>query len=97
MRARTENEISNLENSLMKSRTSWMPLDKIDVKDKLLSAQNVKTTEKEAEVKALQEKLTTLKEEVDKIGENTPPNLKTLPTKFWKISHSVLPNVTKKI
>lgn len=79
LRARTENEISNLEKQLDEKQNELDALlDKIDVKDKLLSAQNVKTTEKEAEVKALQEKLATLKEEVDKIGEKYAAEFKNL-------------------
>ena len=79
LKARTENEIVNLEKQLdEKQKELDAFLEKMDAKDKLLSAQNVKTTEKEAEVKALQEKLATLKEEVDKIGEKYAAEFKNL-------------------
>jgi len=79
LKARTENEIINLEKQLdEKQKELDAFLEKMDAKDKLLSAQNVKTTEKEAEVKALQEKLATLKEEVDKIGEKYAAEFKNL-------------------
>lgn len=78
-KARTENEIANLKKQLdeRQNELDLIP-EKMDAKDKLLSAQIVKTAEKEAEIKALQEKLTTLKEEVDKIGEKYAAEFKNL-------------------
>ena len=79
LKARTENEIVNLEKQLDEKQNELDAfLEKMDAKDKLLREQNVKTTEKEAEVKALQEKLATLKEEVDKIGEKYAAEFKNL-------------------
>lgn len=78
-RARTENEIGNMQKQLAEKQNEHQQIqDVITSKDQLLGEQNVKVAEKEAEIKALKEKLSTLKEEVDKIGEKYAAEFKNL-------------------
>ena len=68
-KARAENELNNFEKGLAEKQEELVKiLTKIDAKDQLLGEQNVQLAQREAEIKALKEKLDTLKTEVDQIG-----------------------------
>ncbi|MDO9578560.1 MAG: DNA recombination protein RmuC, partial [Candidatus Cloacimonadales bacterium] len=68
-KARAENELNNFEKVLSEKQEELAIVSaKMDVKDQLLGEQNVQLAQREAEIKALKEKLDTLKTEVDQIG-----------------------------
>ncbi len=79
LKAQTSTELSNL---IIKVEEKEGVLQKYmeenQAKDTIVSAQNVKIAQKEAEIKALTEKLADLKEEIEKIGEKYTAEFKNL-------------------
>lgn len=78
-KVRTESELESAEKVLTgKLNELAVLLEKVDAKDKMLGEQNVQLAQREAEIKSLNEKLNTLKAEIDKIGEKYAAEFKNL-------------------
>lgn len=76
-------QIENLQKDLeaateQMSAKDKIHLEQIGAKDKLNTEQKVQIAEKEAEIKSMEEKLTTLKKEVEQIGEKYAAEFKNL-------------------
>jgi DNA recombination protein RmuC len=78
-KVKTESERESAEKVLTgKLNELTVLLEKVDAKDKMLGEQNVQLAQREAEIKSLNEKLDTLKAEIDKIGEKYAAEFKNL-------------------